>query len=88
MAVTIDDGDKENNPAESQCTGTDSSMRMDRSETKLEVERTGRTKRLYGTKQKRFVVVYAKQHSVAAATKHFSIPRTTIGHWMVDGYFD
>ena len=45
-------------------------------------------KRLYGTKQKHVVVAYAKEHSVAAATKKFLIPRTTIGCWMVDGYFE
>ena len=45
-------------------------------------------KRLYGTKQKKTVVAYAKMHSVAAAAKHFTIPRTTIARWMVDGYFE
>ena len=87
MTVTIDDDDKENIPAESQCTCTDSSMGIDRSETELEVERTVGMKRLYGTKQKRVVFTYIKQHSVAVAAKKFSIPRTTIGRWMVDGYF-
>ena len=28
------------------------------------------------------------RNTVAAATKKFSIPRTTIGRWMVDGYFE
>jgi len=42
---------------------------------------------LYGTKQK-IVVAYAKMHSIAAATKHFTIPRTTIAGWIVDGYFE
>ena len=38
-------------------------------------------------KQKKTVVAYAKMHSVAAAARRFTIPRTTIGRWMVDGYF-
>ena len=63
-------------------------MGMDRGETELEVERTEDIKRLYGTKQKRVDIAYAKQHSIAAATKKFSIPRTKIGRWMVDGYFE
>ena len=81
VTVTINDSDKENDPDESQGTGNDSSM--DRSETtELEVERTGGMKCLYGTNQKRVVVAYAKEHSVAAATKKFSIPRT---NWSLDG---
>ena len=47
-----------------------------------------RMKRLYLPKQKRTVVAYTKVRSVTAATKHFSIPRTTINRWMVDGYFN
>ena len=43
---------------------------------------------MYNTKQKRVVVAYAKEHSLAAATKKFSIPRSKIGQWMVDGYFE
>ena len=71
VTVTIDNSDKENDPDESQGTGTDSSM--DRSETtKLEVERTGCMKRLYGTKQKRVVIAYAKEHSVAAEPQRSS----------------
>ena len=38
-------------------------------------------------KQKKTVVAYAKMHSVAAAARRFTIPRTTTGRWMVDGYF-
>ena len=83
----IDDSNKENDPDESQGTSTDSSM--DRSETtELEVQRTGGMRRPYGTKQKCVIVAYTREHSVAAATKKFSIPRTTIGRWMVDGYFE
>lgn len=82
--MTIDDSDKETYPDDGQ--GTDISK--DRGEmSELKVERTAGVKCLYSTKQKRVVVVYAKQHSVAAATKKFSLPRTTINHWMVDGYF-
>ena len=64
-------------------------MGMDRGETELEVERTEGMKHLYGTKQKRVDVAYAEQHSVATATKKFSIlTKTKIGRWMVDGYFE
>ena len=45
-------------------------------------------KRLYSMKQKHVIVAYAKQHSVATATRKFSIPKTTIAHRMVDGYFE
>ena len=38
-------------------------------------------------KHKKTVVSYAQMHSVAAAARHFTIPRTTIARWMVDGYF-
>ena len=44
-------------------------------------------KRLYSMKQKKAVVAYVKMHSVAAAARHFTIPRTTIARWMVDKYF-
>ncbi len=44
-------------------------------------------KRLYHPKQKLTVVAYARQHSTTAAAKKFSIPITTINHWMFDGHF-
>ena len=44
-------------------------------------------KRSYSVKQKKAVVAYAKNHSVAAAARSFSVPRTTVARWMEDGYF-
>ena len=41
---------------------------------------------MYITKQKK-VVAYAQAHFVAGAARYFSIPRSTICRWMVDGYF-
>ncbi len=85
--MTIDDSDKENDPDDTQ--GTDGSRSSSVSETtELEAERTTSIKFLYSMKQKRVVVAYAKEHPIAAATKKFSIPRSTIGRWMVDGYFE
>ena len=52
-----------------------------------EVEKGRAMKRLYSMKQKKAVVAYVKMHSVAAAARHFTIPRTTIARWMVDKYF-
>ena len=85
VIVTIDDSDKEDGPDDTQ--GSDVSRSSSVSETtELEAERTTRTTRLYGTKQKRVVVVYPKEHSVAAATKKFSIPRSTIARPKVSIY--
>ena len=54
----------------------------------LGVEKTAGMKGLYGSKQKRVVVAYAKHHFVAVADKKFSIPRTTINRWVAVGYFE
>ena len=51
-----------------------------------DIEQSRCMKCLYGMKQKT-VVSYAQMHSVAAAARHFTIPRTTIAHWMADWYF-
>ena len=85
--VTIDDSDKENDPDDTQDGSRVSSSVSETTDREVEGERTTSVKRLYSTKQKRIIVAYAKEHSVAAATKKFSIPRSTIGRWMVDGYF-
>ena len=47
-----------------------------------------RVKCLYTLSQKRRVVSYAMEKSVAAAERHFGIPRTTMNRWMVSGYFE
>ena len=70
QTVMITDREKENEP-NSSTTSTG----------EVEGKNTPSMKRSYGTKQKRTVVAYAKMHSVAAATKHFTIPWTTIYHW-------
>ena len=80
QVVTIVSGsesDKENKP--DNATGSCETA-------KVKVEKDSAMKRLTGMKQKT-VVLYANMHSVAAAARRFTIPRTTIGHWMVDGYF-
>ena len=87
VTVTIDDSDKESHSDPDESKGTESSMEKSET-TELEVERTASAKRLYNTKQKRIIVAYAKQHSFAAATQKFSVPRSTIGRWMIDGYFE
>ena len=45
------------------------------------------TRRVYTVDQKKKIVVYAKENSLAGAQEHFDVPRTTISRWMVDGYF-
>ena len=83
--LVLDDSDR--STSDSSSNSDDSSDDEDHSG--VTTERQVRPmKRLYHPKQKRTVVSYAKAHSVTAATKHFSIPRTTINRWMVDGYFN
>ena len=47
-----------------------------------------RVKHLCTLSQKRRVVSYAMEKSVAAAERHFGIPRTTMSKWKVSGYFE
>ena len=52
----------------------------------VEVE-SKKTKGVYTIQQKRRIVAYAKEQSIADAYDYFSVPQTTINRWMVDGYF-
>ena len=69
-------------------TSVSSSEEQEEREDCLTTDNSVRMKRLYHPKQKRLAVAYAKEHSVAAATKKFSLPRTTLNRWMVAGYFN
>ena len=85
--IVDSDSEKENEPDSSKTPETfvENSETVETAEIKIEKGKC--MKCLYGMKQKATIVAYTKMYSVTAATTHFDIPRTTIGRWMVDGYF-
>ena len=71
QTVMVADSDREENESNSSITSTG----------EVEGKNSPSMMQLHGTKQKTTVVAYAKMHSIAAAAKHFTIPRTTIVCW-------
>ena len=86
-AIVIDSDKSSTDECDTDENNTDESSTAS-TETPVEpgVELTVR--RLYSVNQKKKTVAYARMHSVSAASKHLSIPRTTINCWMEAGYFD